>query len=82
MNILFTHVISRHILNAGKGASVGTSLGLTMDDLTIPVLQIWIRLLSGKSGDKTDFPMNRLESGLGNFSTILSSNVENVNYLE
>ena len=83
VNMLFTYVISRHILNAGKGASVGTSLGLTMDDLTIPVFADLDKVTFWqKPGDKTDFPMNRLESGLGNFSTILSSNVENVNYLK
>lgn len=35
-----------------------------------------------KPGDNADFPVNRLESGLGNFATNLSSNVEKVNYLK
>lgn len=83
VNVLFSYVISRHILNSRKGASLGTSLGLEMDDLTLPIfadlddVTFW-----KKPGDKADFPMNRLESGLGNFTTTLMSNVENVSYLK
>lgn len=83
VNMLFSYVLGRHILNAGKGASVGTSLGLTLDDLTKPVFADLDKVTFWQQpGDKADFPVNRLEAGLGNFTTILSSNVENVSYLK
>lgn len=83
LNILFNYVFGRHILNAGKGASVGTKFGLTIDDITKPIfadlsdISFW-----QKPGDHTDFPANRLDDGLYNFATNLSSNVEKVNYLK
>lgn len=83
LNVLFNFVISRHILNAARGASVGTIIGLTPDDSVTPVyvdlnnVSFW-----QKPGDKTDFPMNRLEGGLGSFNSYTTANVENVSYLK
>ncbi len=83
LNLLFNFVIGRHILNAGKGASVGTRLGLTLAETTTPVfanldkISFW-----KKQGDKTDFPINRLEGVLLNFTTNLLSNVENVSFIK
>ena len=83
LNVLFNFVIGRHILNAGKGASVGTRLGITLDETTKPLsakpgdLTFW-----QKPGDKTNFPVNRVEKGLNNFATNLSSNVERVSFIK
>ena len=83
LNMLFSYVIGRHILNAGKGASVGTRLGMTIEDTATPIfanldkISFW-----QKPGDRTDFPANRLENGLSNFATNLYSNVEDVSYIK
>ena len=83
LNMLFSYVIGRHILNAGKGASVGTRLGMTIEDTATPIfanldkISFWQR-----PGDRTDFPANRLENGLSNFATNLYSNVEDVSYIK
>lgn len=83
LNMLFNFVISRHILNAGRDASVGTVVGMTLAETTKPIfaepgkLTFW-----QKPGDKTNFPVNRVESGLSDFATNLSSNVEDVSYIK
>ena len=83
LNMLFSYVIGRHILNAGKGASVGTRLGMTIEETATPIfanldkISFWQR-----PGDRTDFPANRLENGLSNFATNLYSNVEDVSYIK
>lgn len=83
LNLLFSFVIRRHIFNAGRGASVGTRVGMKIEDTTTPVyidpgkLTFW-----KKAGDRSNFPINRVESGLFNFATNLDSNVENVSYIK
>ena len=83
VNVLFNFVISRHLLNAARGASVGTTLGLTPDESVTPVyvdlnkVSFW-----RQPGDNTSFPLNRLESGLGSFNSYTTANVENVSYLK
>ena len=83
LNMLFNYVISRHILNAGRGASVGTSLGLFASDVVKPVFEDLSAVTFWKKpGDKTDYPANRLENGLSNFATNISANVENVSFIK
>lgn len=83
LNILFNYVIGRHILNAGKGASLGTYRSARVEDITQPFLIDLSKVSFWQNpGDKADYPANRLETGLLNFSTYLSSNIERVNYLK
>ena len=83
VNILFNYVIGRHILNKGTGASVGTSLGMSPEEMAKPVfadiknISFW-----QKKGDNTDYPVNRLEAGLNNFGTAIAANVQNVSYIK
>lgn len=83
VNLLLSYSLGRHILNAGRSASIGTRLGLTTEDITRPVfadldnVTFW-----QKPGDDADYPMNRLEVGLMNYATNLLSNVEKVNYIK
>ena len=82
MNVLFNFMIGRHILNAGKNASIGTVIQSDPNAMVIPVfgdlnnISFW-----EKPGDHTDLPMNRAEAGLNNFGTNLASGVERVNFL-
>lgn len=83
LNVLFHYVIGRHILNAAKGASVGTALGMTVEDITKPVFENLNNVSFWRQpGDKANYPANRLEAGLNNFATNIDANVENVNYLK
>ena len=83
LNMLFNYVISRHILNAGRGASVGTSPGLSASDVVKPVFEDLSAVTFWKKpGDKTDYPANRMENGLSNFATNISANVENVSFIK
>ncbi len=83
LNLLFNYVIGRHILNAGKGASLGTYMSAFEKELTKPVFADLSKVsFWQKPGDRADYPANRLEDGLMNFSTYLSSNIEKVNYLK
>lgn len=83
LNVLFNFVISRHILNAGRDASVATRVGVTLSETTKPIfiapekLTFW-----QQAGDKSNFPVNRVEYGLSNFVTNLKSNVENVSFIK
>ena len=83
VNILFNYVLGRHILNKGVGASVRTSLGMSAEEIAKPVfadikhISFW-----QKSGDNTDYPVNRLEAGLNNFGTAIAANVQNVSYIK
>lgn len=82
LNLLFNYVLGRHILNAGNNASVGTTMGLTGPNLTPVFADLENITFWQQPGDKTDYPANRLETGLYNFSPYLSSNVEKVNYIK
>ena len=83
LNVLFNFVINRHILNAARGESVGTVLGLSPDETVRPVFVDLANVTFWKEpGDKADFPMNRLETGLGSFNSYTTANVESVNYLK
>lgn len=83
VDLNFTFLLKRDILNTGKGASVGTIIGVSENDITKPIfadlgnITFW-----EKPGDNADFPANRAEAGLNNFATNLASNVEHVNYLK
>lgn len=79
VNITCSYFLGRHILNAGKGSSLGTSTGSNM---VVPYfadmrkVQFW-----QKPGDETGYPANRAINNLLTFSTLLRSNVEKVNFL-
>lgn len=79
VNVTCSYFLGRHILNAGKGSSLGTSTGSNM---VVPYfadmreVQFW-----EKPGDNTGYPANRAINNLLSFSTLLRSNVEKVNFL-
>ena len=83
LNMLFKYVLGRHILNAGRGASVGTVAGMIVEDITKPVFEDLGKVTFWqKPGDRTDYPKNRLEAGLYNFSTNIYANVQNVSFIK
>ena len=83
LNMLFNYVLGRHILNAGRGASVGTVAGMIVEDITKPVFEDLGKVTFWqKPGDRTDYPKNRLEAGLYNFSTNIYANVQNVSFIK
>lgn len=83
LNVLFNFVISRHILNAGKGQTVGTALTSDPVKMVSPVFADLDKITFWqKPGDQADFPMNRLETTLHNFDGALLANVENVSFLK
>lgn len=83
VNLLFNFVCGKWVLNAAKGASLGTYLTIDPSDMARPYL---VESLDGlfwqKPGDRTPYPANRMESGLGNFTTSLESNAQKVSYLK
>ena len=83
LNVLFNYVLGRHILNAGRGASVGTVLGISVKDIVKPVFADLTKVTFWeKTGDKSDFPRNSVEMGLKDFSTHIASNVQKVNFIK
>lgn len=83
LNVLFNYVLGRHILNAGRGASVGTVLGISVKDIVKPVFADLTKVTFWeKPGDKSDFPRNSVEMGLKDFSTHIASNVQKVNFIK
>lgn len=83
VDLNFTFLLKRDILNIGKGASVGTLTGPTPEEIIKPIfadlnkITFWT-----KPDDNTDFPVNRAEAGLNNFATNLAGHIEHVNYLK
>lgn len=83
LNLQFNFAGGRHILNTGKGASVGTNIGITTADIARPIfekpdhLDFWEH-----PGDDARYPANRIVPGLSNFATNLASNVEKVHYIK
>lgn len=76
-------MLGRHILNAGRGASVGTVLGISVKDIVKPVFADLTKVTFWeKPGDKSDFPRNSVEMGLKDFSTHIASNVQKVNFIK
>lgn len=83
VNMLFAYTLGRHVLNAGKGATVGTINQMVPQDMITPILADLNKTTFWKqAGDKSDFPANRMENGLNNFATNLASNVEKIDYLK
>ena len=83
VNLLFSYKLGRHVLNAGRGASVGTILRANTAEMMVPILADLDKVsFWQKPGDNTDFPINELENGKNNFATNLKSNVEKINYLK
>lgn len=83
LNVLFSFVLSRHILNAGVSGSVGTAVALNPEETAKPVFVDLNKITFWqKPGDKTDFPKNKLETNLYNFDPYVLSNVENVSFIK
>ncbi|MFR4038122.1 MAG: hypothetical protein ACLTZT_10220 [Butyricimonas faecalis] len=83
LNMLFNYVLGRHILNAGQGASVGTVAGMLVEDITKPVFEDLEKVTFWqKPGDRADYPKNRLEAGLYNFSSNIYENVQIVSFIK
>ena len=83
VNLLFSYKLGRHVLNAGRGASVGTILRANTAEMMVPILADLDKVsFWQKPGDNADFPINELENGKNNFATNLKSNVEKINYLK
>ena len=83
LNLLFSYKLGRHVLNAGRGASVGTTLKANTSEMMTPILADLDKIsFWQKPGDNTDFPVNELDNGKNNFATNLKSNIEKINYLK
>ena len=83
LNVLFAYTLGRHVLNAGKGASVGTFMEMNTGNMAKPILADLDKITFWrKPGDKADFPVNELENGKNNFATNLMSNVEKISYIK
>ena len=83
VNVLFAYMLGRHVLNAGEGASVGTINQINSGDMITPIFADLDKITFWKqAAAKADYPANRLENGLNNFSTNLASNVEKISYLK
>ena len=64
VNLLFSYKLGRHVLNAGRGASVGTILRANTAEMMVPILADLDKVsFWQKPGDNTDFPINELEIG-------------------
>ena len=83
VNVLFNFVCRKWVLDAARGASLGTYLGLTAADMARPYL---VKSLDGlfwqEPGDKAPYPANRMDNGLYNFATNLASNAQRISYLK
>ena len=81
-SLLFNYVIGRHILNATKGSSIGTIMGITQDDIA-KKFSVKLSDIHYWEEDKTNInaPANRLEAGLNSFNTYTSANVENASFM-
>lgn len=81
--LLFSYSLGRHILNAGRGASVATTGAVNTDEIARPIfadpatLTFW-----QQPGDRTNYPANRMADGSASFSTFIAAHVEQVNYLK
>ena len=62
---------------------MGTVAGMIVEDITKPVFEDLGKVTFWqKPGDRTDYPKNRLEAGLYNFSTNIYANVQNVSFIK
>lgn len=82
-NAMFNFVCNKWVLNAARGASLGTSMTLNPADMARPY---FVESLDGlfweKPGDNAPYPANRMEVGLSNFATNLASNARRISYLK
>ena len=77
VTVLFNFVCRKWVLDAARGASLGTYLALNPADMARPYL---VESLDGlfweHPGDGAPYPANRMENGLYNFATNLASNAQ------
>ena len=79
-SLLFNYAIRRTVLNQGPAESVGTTTNISS------MLQLVLADLNNttfweKPGDNSDFPVNRADNELSNWSYAIRSNVDVFNYL-
>ncbi len=83
VTVLFNFVCRKWVLDAARGASLGTYLALNPADMARPYL---VGSLGGlfweHPGDGAPYPANRMENGLYNFATNLASNAQRISYLK
>ena len=83
VTVLFNFVCRKWVLDAARGASLGTYLALNPADMARPYL---VESLDGlfweHPGDGAPYPANRMENGLYNFATNLASNAQRISYLK
>lgn len=83
LSLQFTYSLGQHLLNAAFYESLGTPFSPNDEDMMKPIvaelrkIKFW-----QKPGDQTNFPANRAEAGLGNFTPYLKHHIEKVNYLK
>ncbi|MCC8173017.1 MAG: SusC/RagA family TonB-linked outer membrane protein, partial [Odoribacter sp.] len=83
LNVHFSFMLKRHILNAGQGGSVGTIISSNPSDMLVPIFADLNKTTFWQNpGDVTDYPANRAQDALMNFATNLSSNIQNVSFLK
>ena len=81
--LLFNFVCRKWVLDAARGASLGTYPTINPADMARPYL---VKSLEGlfwqKPGDETPYSVNRMDNGLYNFATNLASNTQRISYLK
>lgn len=83
VTVLFNFVCRKWVLDAARGASLGTYLELNPADMARPYLTGSLDgLFWEHPGDDAPYPANRMENGLYNFATNLASNAQRISYLK
>ena len=83
VTVLFNFVCRKWVLDAARGASLGTYLALNPADMARPYLTGSLDgLFWEHPGDDAPYPANRMENGLYNFATNLASNAQRISYLK
>ena len=83
VTVLFNFVCRKWVLDAARGASLGTYLALNPADMARPYLTGSLDgLFWEHPGDGAPYPANRMENGLYNFATNLASNAQRISYLK
>lgn len=83
VSVLFNFVCRKWVLDAARGASLGTYLALNPADMARPYLAESLDgLFWQRPGGDAPYPANRMDNGLFNFATNLASNAQRISYLK